>query len=178
MRLAKGRTFKELSAHNPVEKNSDILHRTCLIFTTFASSAHLASFRLLTLHSGRAQNFHLHLVSNLIDLAVNRQHCRSQHAVARESVVQEVNKQQDLNDTGDPRLNVRVMWHLYLLVDPVQRVEHPVTTKGDDVEVDTPVFLPLLPVAEYVLRHHCEALEEFGKCPRHFQNGVFASEHN
>mmetsp|Transcript_71164 Transcript_71164/g.212239 ORF Transcript_71164/g.212239 Transcript_71164/m.212239 type:complete len:202 (-) Transcript_71164:259-864(-) len=125
---------------------------------------------------GCPEDLHLDLVTDLVDLRVDRKHHGPQHAVAREPEVEEIKEEHDFNNSTDPGLDVRVVRHLDLLVDPIQRVEDAVATQRDDVQAGTPITAKTLSVAEDVLWYHRKTFNELGEGPQHLKHGVLVGE--
>mmetsp|Transcript_34365 Transcript_34365/g.91026 ORF Transcript_34365/g.91026 Transcript_34365/m.91026 type:complete len:220 (+) Transcript_34365:238-897(+) len=154
---------------------SHILHRALIL--SLPTPPHLPALGLdALLPRGGAQDLHLHLVTDFVDLGVNGEDHGPKHAVSGEPEVQEVDKEHDFDDAADPGLDVAVVRHLDLLVDPIECIEDSVSTERDNVQACSPVTAAALAVAEDVLRHHSEALHELGERPQHLQHGVLVCE--
>mmetsp|Transcript_39199 Transcript_39199/g.100178 ORF Transcript_39199/g.100178 Transcript_39199/m.100178 type:complete len:339 (-) Transcript_39199:53-1069(-) len=153
---------------------SYILHWALLL--GLPAPAHLATLSLHAHGAGRPEDLHLDLVTDFVDFRIHGEHHGAQHAVAGESVVEEVDKEHDLDDAANPRLDVRVVRHLDLLVDPVQGVEDPVTAERNHIKAGAPIPAAFIAVAKNVLWHHSEALNELRKRPQNLQDGILIGE--
>merc|ERR1740121_3453267 len=150
--------------------DSHVLHRTLLICST--APPHLAALGLHACRARGAQNFELDLVADLVDLRVDAKHHGAQHAVSSEPVVEEVDEEHDLDDAADPRLDVRVVRHLDLLIDPIEGVEDTVATECDDVQTGAPIFAQAFTITEDVLWHHRKTLDKLREGPQDLEDGV------
>mmetsp|Transcript_19338 Transcript_19338/g.45384 ORF Transcript_19338/g.45384 Transcript_19338/m.45384 type:complete len:230 (+) Transcript_19338:546-1235(+) len=75
-------------------------------------------------------------------------------------------------------MKVGVLRQVHLLVDPIGRVEDPVTAQRHNVQTHADIPRAPVTVTEYVLWDHCKTLQELREAPEDFHYGELAREKN